>query len=122
MPVIMTVDDTTSMRQMVSFTLTDAGHKVLEAQDGEEALSLAKKSKIDAFIVDINMPKMDGIALVKELRALPSYKFVPILMLTTESQETKRQEGKAAGATGWLVKPFNPEQLVSIVDKVLACR
>lgn len=122
MPVIMTVDDTTSMRQMVSFTLTDAGHKVVEAKDGEEALDLAKKSKIDAFIVDINMPRMDGIALVKELRALPSYKFSPILMLTTESQDTKRQEGKSAGATGWLVKPFNPEQLVTIVEKVLACR
>mgnify|MGYP003501230091 CR=1 FL=1 len=122
MPVIMTVDDTTSMRQMVSFTLTDSGHKVVEARDGEEALEMAKKDKIDAFIVDINMPKMDGISLVKELRALPSYKFVPILMLTTESQDSTRQEGKAAGATGWLVKPFNPEQLVTIVEKVLLCR
>jgi len=122
MSVIMTVDDTTSMRQMVSFTLTDAGHKVVEAKDGQEALELAKQGAIDAFIVDINMPRMDGIALVKELRALPNYKFAPILMLTTESQETKRQEGKAAGATGWLVKPFNPEQLVNIVQKVLACQ
>ena len=119
MPVIMTVDDTTSMRQMVSFTLTDSGHKVVEARDGEEALEMAKKDKIDAFIVDINMPKMDGISLVKELRALPSYKFVPILMLTTESQDSKRQEGKAAGATGWLVKPFNPEQLLNVIKKVL---
>ena len=118
----MTVDDAASMRQMVSFTLADVGHKVVEAKDGEEALDLAQKRKIDAFIVDINMPRMDGITLVKHLRALPNYKFVPILMLTTESQDTKRMEGKAAGATGWLVKPFNPEQLVSIVDKVLACR
>jgi two-component system chemotaxis response regulator CheY len=122
MPVIMTVDDTTSMRQMVSFTLTEAGHQVLEARDGVEALDLAKHNKIDAFIVDINMPRMDGISLVKELRALPNYKFAPILMLTTESQDTRRQEGKAAGATGWIVKPFNPEQLITIVQKVLACQ
>jgi len=122
MSVIMTVDDTTSMRQMVSFTLTDAGHQVVEAKDGEEALELAKRGAFDAFIVDINMPRMDGITLVKELRSLPNYKFAPILMLTTESQDAKRQEGKAAGATGWLVKPFNPEQLVNIVQKVLACQ
>lgn len=119
MPVIMTVDDTASMRQMVSFTLMDAGHKVVEAKDGVEALALAKQNKIDVFVVDINMPNMDGITLVKELRALPDYKFTPILMLTTESQEAKRQEGRSAGATGWIVKPFNPEQLVNIVTKVL---
>jgi len=119
MPVIMTVDDAASMRQMVSFTLTDAGHTVLQAEDGVDALEKAKGAQVEAFIVDINMPRMDGITLVKELRALPSYKFTPILMLTTESQESKRQEGKAAGATGWLVKPFNPEQLLSVIKKVL---
>lgn len=119
MSIIMTVDDAASMRQMVSFTLTDAGHVVVEAQDGIEALEKAKADKIDAFVVDINMPRMDGITLVKELRALPAYKFTPILMLTTESQDSKRQEGKAAGATGWLVKPFNPEQLLNVIKKVL---
>jgi len=121
MSLIMAVDDTTTMRQMVSFTLTEAGHSVVEAKDGIEALEIAKTKPIDAFIVDINMPRMDGITLVKELRAISNYKFVPILMLTTESQEEKRQEGKSAGATGWLVKPFNPEQLVNIIKKVLAC-
>jgi len=119
MPVIMTADDAASMRQMVSFTLADVGHKIVEAQDGIEALEKAKETKIDAFVVDINMPRMDGITLVKELRALPNYKFTPILMLTTESQDSKRQEGKAAGATGWLVKPFNPEQLLNVIKKVL---
>jgi two-component system chemotaxis response regulator CheY len=115
----MTVDDAASMRQMVSFTLTDAGHKIVEAVDGVDALEKAKQDKIDAFIVDINMPRMDGITLVRELRALKEYKFTPILMLTTESQDSKRQEGKAAGATGWLVKPFNPEQLLNVMKKVL---
>jgi len=119
MPVIMTVDDAASMRQMVSFTLTDAGHTVLQAEDGVDALEKAKDGNVEAFIVDINMPRMDGITLVKELRAMASYKFTPILMLTTESQESKRQEGKAAGATGWLVKPFNPEQLLTVIKKVL---
>ena len=119
MPVIMTVDDAASMRQMVSFTLIDAGHSVVQAQDGVEALEKARENRIDAFVVDINMPRMDGITLVKELRALPTYKFTPILMLTTESQDSKRQEGKAAGATGWLVKPFNPEQLLNVIKKVL---
>ena len=115
----MTVDDAASMRQMVSFTLIDAGHSVVQAQDGVEALEKARENRIDAFVVDINMPRMDGITLVKELRALPTYKFTPILMLTTESQDSKRQEGKAAGATGWLVKPFNPEQLLNVIKKVL---
>jgi len=119
MPVIMTVDDAASMRQMVSFTLSEAGHTVLQAEDGVDALEQAKANSVEAFIVDINMPRMDGITLVKELRALPQYKFVPILMLTTESQETKRLEGKAAGATGWLVKPFNPDQLMTVIKKVL---
>ena len=84
-----------------------------------ESLEKARENRIDAFVVDINMPRMDGITLVKELRALPTYKFTPILMLTTESQDSKRQEGKAAGATGWLVKPFNPEQLLNVIKKVL---
>jgi two-component system chemotaxis response regulator CheY len=105
---------------MVSFTLQSVGYEVLEAANGEEALELAKSKKFNLVIADLNMPKMDGVALVKSLRNLADYKFTPILILTTESQDVKRQEGKAAGATGWLVKPFNPEQLLSVVKKVLA--
>ncbi len=119
MATIMTVDDTASMRQMISFTLNSAGHDVIQARDGEEAIKAAKDKKMDLLIVDVNMPKMNGIELVKQLRAMQDYKFTPILMLTTESQNTKRQEGKTAGATGWIVKPFNPEQLLNVVKKVL---
>ena len=119
MATILTVDDTASMRQMISFTLNSVGHNVSEASDGSEALKIAQGKKFDLVIADINMPNMDGIALVKSLRDLPEYKLTPILMLTTESQAAKRQEGKSAGATGWIVKPFNPEQLIAIVKKVL---
>lgn len=119
MATIMTVDDTASMRQMISFTLNSVGHNVVEASDGNEALKLAQEKQVDLVIADINMPNMDGITLVKSLRNLANYKLTPILMLTTESQSTKRQEGKTAGATGWIVKPFNPDQLVAIVKKVL---
>lgn len=117
---ILAVDDSASMRQMVSFTLKGAGHTVCEASDGVEALSLAKKETgVDLVISDINMPNMDGITLIKELRQLPSFKFTPILMLTTESGVDKKSEGKAAGATGWIVKPFNPDQLLATIGKVL---
>lgn len=116
---ILTVDDTASMRQMISFTLNSVGYEVIQASDGAEALKLAQGTKVDLVIADLNMPNMDGIALVKSLRALEQYRFTPILMLTTESQEEKRQQGKRAGATGWIVKPFNPEQLVNVVRKVL---
>ncbi len=117
---ILAVDDSASMRQMVGFTLKGAGHDVLEASDGQEALKVAQgQSGIDLVISDINMPNMDGIALIKELRQLGQYKFTPILMLTTESGSDKKSEGKAAGATGWIVKPFNPEQLLSTISKVL---
>ncbi|GMQ84100.1 MAG: response regulator [Gammaproteobacteria bacterium] len=119
MATILAVDDSNSMRQMVSFTLKQAGHDVTEAADGVEALELAKKSSFNLVISDVNMPKMDGIALIKQLRTLPSYKFTPLLMLTTESGSDKKQEGKAAGATGWIVKPFNPDQLLSTVNRVL---
>lgn len=117
---ILAVDDSASMRQMVSFTLKGAGHTVLEASDGTEALKLAQgQNGIDLVISDINMPNMDGIALIKHLRALPNYKFTPILMLTTESSTDRKSEGRAAGATGWIVKPFNPEQLLATIGKVL---
>ena len=116
---ILTVDDSTSMRQMVSFTLKGAGYEVVESVDGVEALEIAKTRSFDLVVTDVNMPNMDGITLIKELRNLPDYKFTPLLMLTTESATEKKQEGKAAGATGWIVKPFDPEQLLSTIKKVL---
>lgn len=117
---ILAVDDSASMRQMVSFTLKGAGHDVVEASDGEQALKMARSQNgIDLVISDVNMPVMDGISLIKHLRALPEYKFTPILMLTTESNADKKSEGRAAGATGWIVKPFNPEQLLATIGKVL---
>ena len=119
MATILTVDDTASMRQMISFTLNSVGHEVIQASDGKEALKMLEGKKVDLVIADINMPNMDGITLLKSLRALADYKFTPILMLTTESQESIRQQGKVAGATGWIVKPFNPEQLLTVVKKVL---
>ncbi|MCP5206433.1 MAG: response regulator [Hahellaceae bacterium] len=116
---ILAVDDSASMRQMVSFTLKGAGYEVVEAADGKLALEQAKKQQFDLVLSDVNMPVMDGITLVKELRALSNYKFTPILMLTTESAGDKKMEGKQAGATGWLVKPFNPDQLLATIKKVL---
>ena len=119
MATILAVDDSTSMRQMVVMTLKGAGYDVVEAVDGVAALLLAKSKSFNLVLTDVNMPKMDGITLTRELRALPAYKFTPILTLTTESAAEKKQEGKAAGATGWIVKPFNPEQLLSTVKRVL---
>jgi len=117
---ILAVDDSASMRQMVAFTLKGAGHDVFEASDGLEALKVANaQQRFDLVISDINMPNMDGIALIKELRSMPNFKFTPILMLTTESGSDKKGEGKAAGATGWIVKPFNPDQLLATIGKVL---
>lgn len=116
---ILAVDDSASMRQMVSFTLKGAGHSVVEAVDGVDALAKARTGKFDLVISDVNMPNMDGITLIRELRALPNFKFTPMLMLTTESTTEKKQEGKAAGATGWIVKPFNPDQLLATANKVL---
>jgi two-component system chemotaxis response regulator CheY len=107
------------MRQMVTFTLKGAGYNVVEAADGQEALQLAQAQKVQLVLTDVNMPKMDGITFIRTLRTLPEYKFTPILMLTTESAPEKKQAGKAAGATGWLVKPFNPEQLLATIKKVL---
>lgn len=116
---ILAVDDSSSMRQMVAFTLKGAGHQVVEAADGQEALNKAKSQKFDLVITDVNMPVMDGITFIRQLRGEPSYKFTPMLMLTTESSMDKKSEGKAAGATGWIVKPFNPDQLLNTVKKVL---
>lgn len=116
---ILTVDDSASMRQMVSFTLKSAGHDVTEAKDGVDALEKAKNTIFNLIITDVNMPNMDGITLTKELRALADYKFTPILTLTTEAGKNKKQEGKEAGATGWIIKPFNPDQLLTTIKKVL---
>ena len=116
---ILVVDDSASMRQMVAFALSSAGFSVDEAEDGQVALGRAQGQKFNAVVTDVNMPNMDGISLIRALRGLPDYKVTPMLRLTTESAADKKAEGKAAGATGWLVKPFNPEQLVATVQKVL---
>lgn len=116
---IMTVDDSASIRQMVGFTLRNAGYEVVEASDGREALTRLAAQPAHMVITDLNMPNLDGIGLIRELRSKPAYRFIPIIMLTTESQDATKQEGKRAGATGWIVKPFKAEQLLSVIKKVL---
>ena len=115
---IITVDDAATMRRLIAYTLRGAGHEVLEAEDGEDALRLLVGQGIDLVITDINMPKMDGIELVRRLRSLPRFQATPILLLTTESDPEKKRQGKEAGATGWITKPFQPDQLVAAVAKV----
>ncbi len=117
---IITVDDSKTMRDMVSFTLKSAGYELMEAEDGQAALSLLQKERADLVITDLNMPNMDGLTLIRNLRSHPDYKFTPILMLTTEGDASKKDEGKSAGASGWIVKPFNPEKLVQIVQRLCA--
>lgn len=117
--VIMTVDDSASVRQMVSFTIREAGYEVIEAVDGKDALAKIGDRTPHMVITDLNMPNLDGINLIRQLRANPTFKFMPIVLLTTESQAEKKQEGKEAGATGWIVKPFKPEQLVAVIRKVI---
>ena len=116
---ILVVDDSTTMRQMVSFTLVDAGHEVTEAEDGLKALEAAKGRKFDLVITDVNMPGMNGIDLVKSLREIAEFKFTPILVLTTESAQEIKGRGRDAGATGWIVKPFSPDVLLATLKKVL---
>jgi two-component system chemotaxis response regulator CheY len=114
------VDDSTTMRQMVAFTLTSAGFTVIEAEHGKDAVAkVSGRSKVDLVVTDLNMPEMDGIGLIKELRKITAFRFTPILMLTTESALEKKQAGKEAGATGWIVKPFNPDVLLKTIAKVL---
>lgn len=117
--VVLTVDDSASIRQMVAFTLKSAGYEVLEAVDGEDGLTKAKAKSADLVLTDQNMPKMDGLTLIKALRGLPQYRAIPILMLTTESSDAMKAAGRAAGATGWLVKPFDPQKLLEVVKKVI---
>ena len=116
--VILTVDDSASVRQMVKFTLSDAGYSVIEAVDGKDALAKLT-GPVNLVITDLNMPNLDGIGLIRSMRANPACKGLPIVMLTTESQQARKLEGKAAGATGWIVKPFSTEQLVAVVKRVL---
>ncbi|MGD0437998.1 MAG: response regulator [Bryobacteraceae bacterium] len=115
----MTVDDSASLRQMVTFVLRDGGYQIVEAVDGVDALSKLKGQEIDLFLSDVNMPNMDGLELTRQIRAMAQYKFVPIILLTTESHAEKKQQGKAAGATAWIVKPFTPDQLLAVVKKVM---
>jgi two-component system chemotaxis response regulator CheY len=117
--VILTVDDSASVRQAVSFTLRENGYQVVEAVDGRDALSKMTGLTIDMVITDLNMPNIDGIELIRQIRKHPQHRFIPIIMLTTESQTEKKLAGKSAGATGWIVKPFTPEQLLQVVKKVL---
>lgn len=119
--IILAVDDSTSIRQMVAFTLKSAGYAVIEAADGQEGLDKANASNdtISLVLTDQNMPKIDGLTLIKTLRSLPKFAATPILMLTTESSDDMKAQGKAAGATGWLVKPFDPHKLLEVVKKVI---
>ena len=116
---ILAVDDSASIRSMVSFTLKSAGYDVVEAVDGVDALNKAKSKPMSLVLTDHNMPRMDGLTLVRSLRELPDYRLAPILILTTESSQDMKNQGKAAGATGWMVKPFDPQRLIEVVHKVL---
>ena len=115
---ILTVDDSATVRQMVKFTLTDAGYNVMEAVDGKDALAKLA-GRVNLVITDLNMPNLDGIGLIRSLRANRTFDGMPIVMLTTESHDAAKQAGKAAGATGWIVKPFTPQQLLAVVKKVI---
>ena len=116
---ILAVDDSASMRQMVSFTLRSSGYDVIEAIDGQDALDKIGDRHVDLVLTDQNMPRMDGLTLIRELRGVDRFKRTPILMLTTESSDEMKQAGRAAGATGWMVKPFDPQRLLEIISKVL---
>ncbi len=116
---ILLVDDSVSMREMVSFTLKQAGHSIVEAEDGVQAYEIAKSRAFNLVITDINMPNMDGITLTAKLRKLESYTFIPILILTTETSDPRKVEAKEAGATGWIEKPFDPDHLLSTIKKVM---
>ncbi len=119
MKTIMAVDDSASLRQMVAVVLRGGGYHVIEAEDGVDALAKLAGQEIDMFLTDFNMPRMDGIEFTRQVRAMPQYKFAPIVLLTTESQADRKQQGKTAGATAWIVKPFDPEKLLAVVKKVM---
>ncbi|MGE3776093.1 MAG: response regulator [Pirellulaceae bacterium] len=115
---VLVVDDSRSIRQVVATTIRDAGYEVLEAGDGREALRAATGRKLSMVLTDLNMPVMDGLSFVRQLRTLPEHRGTPVLMLTTEFQQSRKEAGKAAGANGWIVKPIRPEQLLQVVEKV----
>jgi two-component system, chemotaxis family, chemotaxis protein CheY len=119
MRTILTVDDSASIRQMVKLTLAGAGYAVIEAGNGAEGLSKAQATTVDMVVTDLNMPVMNGLALIRELRKLPAYRGVPILFVTTESDAELKKQAKAAGATGWITKPFQQDQLITVIKKVL---
>lgn len=116
---IMVVDDSASVRQVVGIALRGAGYEVLEAQDGQDALTKLDGRKVHLVISDVNMPNLDGISFVKALKARPAYKFTPVIMLTTEAGDAKKREGQAAGAKAWVVKPFQPAQMLDAVSKLV---
>lgn len=116
---ILAVDDSASIRQMVAFTLSSAGYEVSSAVDGVDALEHARLGSFNLVLTDQNMPRLDGLGLIKGLRELPQYRGVPILMLTTESSDAMKTQGRAAGATGWLVKPFDPAKLIAVVKTII---
>ena len=120
--IILAVDDSPSMREMLAAVLRDSGYQVVEAEDGVKALELAKTRSIDVVLTDQNMPNMDGLSLVKNLRSLPAYKDTPIMMLTTESSAEMKQKGRDAGATGWMVKPFDPDKLVRMLKSLMGMK
>lgn len=117
---VLCVDDSASIRKMLAFTLKGAGYVVIEAADGIEGMDVARMNSVSLVLTDQNMPRMDGLTLIRNLRALPAYRSVPILMLTTESGEDMKIQGKRAGATGWLVKPFDPNKLLEVIHKVIS--
>jgi len=116
---VLVVDDSATIRQMVSFTLKEAGYLVIEAENGQDALNKITANPINVVITDLNMPVMDGFTFIRSVRAMPAFKSLPMLLLTTESQLSKKEEGKAAGATGWIIKPFEPAKLLQVMAKVL---
>jgi two-component system chemotaxis response regulator CheY len=119
MKTILTVDDACTMRKLIAFTLGGAGHKVLEAEDGVSALATLNKSSVDLIISDLNMPRMNGLELTRQIRQLPQCTKTPILIVTTESEANVKAQARQAGATGWIVKPFEPAQLLAVVSRVL---
>jgi two-component system chemotaxis response regulator CheY len=120
MRTILAVDDSMTMRQLVAFSLRQHGYQVIEAVDGLDAMAKLQQHRVDLIITDLHMPRLDGIELIRQVRAQGTYRFLPIVMLTTETQESKKVEGRQAGATGWIVKPFEPEQLIKVVKRVLS--
>ncbi len=116
---IMVVDDSSSVRQMMAFTLENAGYDVVEAEDGQDALKKLNSSPVNMIVTDLNMPNVNGFDLIRSIRSKPEYKYIPIVVLTTESHDEKKQESKEAGATGWITKPFKPDQLIGVINKVM---